>query len=385
MIISIWYFRYVSANLAEKDFDVMFIKELKLKNFRNYKDLTIDFDERVNLITGQNAQGKTNLIESLYMSSMGRSFRTQHDGEMIRFGEDAAYIKVKAEKEYIDTKVEIVLRSDSRKAVRKDGNSVRKTADLLDNIIIVVFSPDDLRIVKDEPEKRRRFIDRELSQIKPAYFDAYMKYRRALMERNSYLKNDTIEQSMLDIWDEGLIKYGALIMNYRRDFVKELSEISGNIHFNITNGKERVSLRYDPDIDIAGSVNTQEEFIERQLAASRDNDIRRKTTTRGPHKDDISFIIDNINVRNFGSQGQQRTSALSLKLAELEIIKKETGENAVLLLDDVMSELDEERREYLIRALSENQIFITTTDIDESLTRAYPDAKIIHVEAGEIV
>lgn len=363
----------------------MFIKELKLKNFRNYRDLTIDFDERVNLVTGQNAQGKTNLIESLYISSMGRSFRTNHDSEMIKFGEDGAYIKVIAEKEYTDTKVEIVLKSDSRKAVRKDGNSVKRTADLLDNIIIVIFSPEDLRIVKDEPEKRRRFIDRELSQIKPAYFDAYMKYRRALMERNSYLKKDKIETSMLDIWDEGLIKYGALIMSYRKEFVKELSGIAGNIHQNITNGKEKMSLQYDPDIDITGDLKTQEEFIERQLVASRDNDIRRKTTTRGPHKDDISFIIDDINVRNFGSQGQQRTSALSLKLAELEIIRKETGENAVLLLDDVMSELDEERREYLIRALSENQIFITTTDIDDSLMRAYPDAKIIHVEDGKIV
>ena len=363
----------------------MFIKELKLKNFRNYKDLTIDFDERVNLITGQNAQGKTNLIESLYLSSMGRSFRTSHDGEMIRFGEESAYVKVNAQREYVDTKVEILLKNGVGKAIRKDGCSVRKTADLLDNIVIVIFSPEDLKIVKDEPEKRRRFIDRELSQIKPAYYDAYMHYRRALMERNSYLKNDKIEESMLDIWDEGLIKYGALLMKYRSDFVDELSDISGNIHFNITNGKERVVLKYDPDIDIAGDIGTQEEFISRQLVASRENDIRRGSTTRGPHKDDISFIIDNINVRNYGSQGQQRTCALSLKLAELEIIRNETGENAILLLDDVMSELDEERREYLIRALTDNQIFITTTDIDDSLMRAYPEAKIIHVDNGTIV
>ena len=363
----------------------MYIKELKLKNFRNYEDLTVDFDERVNLITGQNAQGKTNLIESLYMSSIGRSFRTAHENEMIRFGEEGAYIKVLAEKEFTDTKVEIMLRSDSRKAIKKDGTVVRRTSDLLDNIIIVIFSPDDLRIVKDEPEKRRKFIDRELSQIKPAYFDSYMHYRRALMERNSYLKSDDIKESMLDIWDDGLIRYGALIMNFRNEFIKELSVIAGNIHRNITNGKEGMSIIYDPDIDIAGDIDTQMEFIERELVASRENDIRRGTTTRGPHKDDISFIIDDINVRNYGSQGQQRTSALSLKLAELDIIKKETGENAVLLLDDVMSELDEERREYLIRALSENQIFITTTDIDESLLRAYPDAKIIKIEAGKIV
>ena len=360
----------------------MYIKELKLKNFRNYKDLAIYFDRRVNLITGQNAQGKTNLIESLYMSSMGRSFRTSHDSEMIMFGEQSAYIKVVCEKEFTDTKVEILLSDIPRKAIKKDGVSIRKTADLLENIIIVIFSPDDLKIVKDEPEKRRKFIDRELSQIKPAYFDAFVRYRRALSERNSYLKNDDIQESMLEIWDDGLIRYGALLMKYRSEFIEDLSRIAGNIHSRITNGKENLGLRYVPNITFAGDINTQEEFIERELVAARDRDIRNRTTTVGPQKDDISFLIDNINVRNFGSQGQQRTSALSLKLAELEIIKQETGENAILLLDDVMSELDEERREYLIRALSENQIFITTTDIDDSLMRAYPDAKIIKIEHG---
>ena len=363
----------------------MYIKELRLKNFRNYRDLAIGFDRRVNLITGQNAQGKTNLIEALYMSSMGRSFRTSRDSEMILFGEDSAYIKVLAEKELISTKVEIMLSRYSKKAVRKDGSAVRKTSDLLDNIIIVIFSPDDLKIVKDEPEKRRRFIDRELSQIKPAYFDAFVKYRRALLERNTYLKSQDVKESMLEIWDEGLIKYGALLMKYRRDFISEISGISGDIHEKITNGREKLTLKYDPDVDLAGDTATQEEFIERELVSSREKDMRTGSTSAGPQKDDFIFMIDGINVRNFGSQGQQRTSALSLKLAELELIRKETGENAVLLLDDVMSELDEERREYLIRALSENQIFITTTDIDESLLRAYPDAKIIKVSAGQIV
>lgn len=363
----------------------MYIKELKLKNFRNYEDLAIEFDRRVNLITGQNAQGKTNMIEALYMSSMGRSFRTNHDNEMIRFGEDNAYIKVSAEKELVNTKVEILLSNNLKKAIKKDGSSVRKTAELLDNIIIVIFSPDDLRIVKDEPEKRRKFIDRELSQVKPAYFDAFMKYRRALNERNSYLKNDNIKESMLDIWDEGLIKYGALVMKYRNDFVKDMSHLSSKVHSRITNGKETLGLVYQPNINYVDDKDMQEELIERELIVARDRDIRTGTTSKGPHKDDFNFIIDNINVRNYGSQGQQRTSALSLKLAELELIKRDTDENAILLLDDVMSELDEERREYLIRALSENQIFITTTDIDDSLIKAYPDAKIIKISSGKIV
>ena len=363
----------------------MYIKSLKLKNFRNYGDLTIDFDSRVNLITGQNAQGKTNLIESLYMSSMGRSFRTNHDADMILFGEDSAYIKVEAEKNYTDTKVEILLSKALKKAIKKDGATVRRTADLIDNIIIVIFSPDDLRIVKDEPEKRRKFIDRELSQIKPAYFDAFMKYRRALLERNAYLKNDDVKESMLEIWDEGLIKYGALLMKYRKEFLDDISSIAGDIHSRITNGKEKLTFKYMPNIYFDGDVRKQEELIEREFTAARERDIKARTTSKGPHKDDFKFIIDNIDVRNYGSQGQQRTAALSLKLAELDLIKRETGENAVLLLDDVMSELDEERREYLIRALSENQIFITTTDIDDSLVRAYPEAKIIKVNAGKIL
>ena len=363
----------------------MYIKSLKLKNFRNYRDLTIDFDSRVNLITGQNAQGKTNLIESLYMSSMGRSFRTNHDADMILFGEDSAYIKVEATKNYTDTKVEILLSKSIKKAIKKDGASVRRTADLIDNIIIVIFSPDDLRIVKDEPEKRRRFIDRELSQIKPAYFDAFMKYRRALLERNAYLKNDDVKESMLEIWDEGLIRYGALLMKYRSEFLDDISGIAGNVHSRITNGKENLSFKYMPNIPFDKDVKKQEELIEREFVAVRERDIKSRTTTKGPHKDDFRFTIDNIDVRSYGSQGQQRTAALSLKLAELELIKRETGENAVLLLDDVMSELDEERREYLIRALSENQIFITTTDIDDSLMRAYPEAKIIKVNAGKIL
>lgn len=363
----------------------MYIKELKLKNFRNYEDLAIEFDKRVNLITGQNAQGKTNMIEALYMSSMGRSFRTNHDSEMIRFGEDSAYIKVSAEKELVSTTVEVLLSNSIKKAVKKDGSSVRKTTDLLENIIIVIFSPDDLKIVKEEPEKRRRFIDRELSQIKPAYFDAFMKYRRALNERNSYLKSDNIKESMLEIWDEGLIKYGALVMKYRNEFIEDMSRLASKVHSRITNGKETLGLFYQPNINYAEEKDIQEELIERELMAARDRDIKTRTTSKGPHKDDFSFMIDNINVRNFGSQGQQRTSALSLKLAELDLIKRETGENAVLLLDDVMSELDEERREYLIRALSENQIFITTTDIDESLVRAYPDAKIIKIRGGKTI
>jgi len=362
----------------------MYIEKLTLKNFRNYENLELDFDSRVNLVTGRNAQGKTNLIESLYLSSIGRSFRTPRDAEMIRFGEENAYVKVKAQKELTATTVEIMLGSDSKKAVKKDGSSIRSISKLLDNIIIVIFSPEDLKIVKEEPEKRRKFIDRELSQIKPSYFESISKYKKALLERNRYLKEETPDPAMLDMWDDVLVKYGADIMQKRNGFLEELSSISSEIHQKITNGKENLALQYEPNVEVAASAEEQEAKIRKALQNARERDVRFRSTSRGPHKDDFSFLIDGVNVRNYGSQGQQRTSALSLKLAELELIKREAGENAILLLDDVMSELDEERREYLIRAFSENQIFITCTDIDESLMRAYPEAKIIRVENGRI-
>ena len=362
----------------------MYIEKLQLKNFRNYKTLAVDFDKRVNLITGKNAQGKTNLIESLYLSSIGRSFRTSKDAEMIRFEEENAYICVTAEKELVSTKVEIVLNSASKKAVKKDGTNVKSISKLLDNIIIVIFSPEDLKIVKEEPEKRRRFIDRELSQIKPSYFDLISKYKKALTDRNRYLKNEYPEESMLDMWDEMLAGYGSEIMAMRKEFLEDLSGISSDIHKKITNEKENLELIYEPNVEIKEGKEEQAAEIKDTLKKTRERDIKIRSTSKGPHKDDFSFTIEDKNVRKYGSQGQQRTAALSLKLAELELIKRETGEKAILLLDDVMSELDEERREYLIRAFSENQIFITCTDIDDSLMNAYPDAKIICVENGEI-
>jgi DNA replication and repair protein RecF len=362
----------------------MFIKDIELKNFRNYEDFSIDFDKKVNLVIGRNAQGKTNLIEAIYLTSIGRSFRTSHDGELIKFGEKSAFVRVNAEKEVTDTKVEITINSNSKKFIKKDGTGIRKTSQLLDNIIIVIFSPEDLKIVKDEPEKRRRFIDRELAQIKPAYYDCLANYKRILLQRNSYLKEDNIQRSILEIWDEQLVKYGSSLMKMRKDFIDQINEYSGKIHDNITNGKEKLRVEYDPNISFDEDMARQQEIFQESMARANDNDMRLRTTSKGPHKDDMQFFVNGINARNFGSQGQQRTCALSLKLAELDFIKEETGESGILLLDDVMSELDEERREYLIRALSGNQLFITATDIDQGLLESYPEAKIIRIEKGKI-
>ena len=363
----------------------MYIKKLDLINFRNYKDLSLEFDEKVNLIVGENAQGKTNLIEAVYLSSMGRSFRTSRDNEMIRFGEKSAFVRVLAEKVYISTKVDITIDRQSKKFFRKDGSQVRKMSELMKNIIIVVFSPEDLSIVKEEPELRRRFIDRELSQIKPAYFNNLSSYKKALLQRNAYLKEDIIDPDMLSVWDDELIKYGAEIMRLRKDFVDKISISAGNIYSSITNGSESMRIEYDPYLTFSNDKEEQMDIIASALEKSKETDLKMRTTTAGPHKDDIKFFVNEINARKYGSQGQQRTCALALKLADLDFIREETGEEGILILDDVMSELDPTRREYLIRALSENQVFITSTEIDEGLLRAYPDAKIIRIKEGQVV
>ena len=245
----------------------------------------------------------------------------------------------------------------------------------------MVFSPEDLKIVKEEPEKRRRFIDRELSIIKPLYYDSLSSYKKVLAQRNAYLKERQPEPSVLDIWDTQLSAYGARIISMRENFVEKVNRISREIHQKITDNREALELTYDPNIKNGEEL---ESVIYEELKNSFTNDLRLRTTTRGPHRDDLQFFINGINVRSFGSQGQQRTAALSLKLAELSLIKEETGESAVLLLDDVMSELDPQRQEFLIRSLDDIQLFITATEITENLKPVVEKGKILSVEGGKI-
>lgn len=362
----------------------MYIKNIQLTNFRNYEKLQIDFNQNVNLLLGNNAQGKTNLLEGIYLISMGKSFRTNKDSDLVRFDADMALIKGEAVKEAFDTAVEIHIKRDSKKSIKKDGINIKKTSELLENILIVIFSPEDLKIVKDEPEKRRKFIDRELCQIQPLYYDSLTNYKKILAQRNSYLKEEHIDNSILDLWDTQLAKYGARIIHIREKFIAKISNFSGKIHSSITNGKESLFLEYNPNISYMEDLTELEGFFYDEIKRAFPNDFRQRTTTKGPHKDDISFYVNGVNMRNFGSQGQQRTCALSLKLAELNLIKEETDEDAILLLDDVMSELDATRQEYLIKTLKQNQLFITTTDIDENILASFPEAKIIYIENGTI-
>ena len=362
----------------------MYIKNIKLKDFRNYDTLELDFNSKVNFILGQNAQGKTNLLESIYITSIGRSFRTGRDSEMIGFKKNISRVYEEISKDGIDGSVEIIIDRAGKKFAKLDGVKIKKASELLKNVYIVIFSPEDLKIVKEEPEKRRKFIDRELCQIKPSYYDSISNYKKVLLQRNSYLKEDNIEPSILDIWDIQLAKYGSRVMNGRNDFIEKLNNISSEIHRNITGGKENLKLKYVPHTEHFNDISKQEDYLFDTLKNSRDNDLRQRTTTKGPHKDDLEFYIDGINARNFGSQGQQRTCALSLKLAEISIIEEETGEKPILLLDDVMSELDSFRQKFLVKSLEDVQLFITTTEMQESLLNEFPEKTVFYVNNGTI-
>ena len=367
----------------------MIIKELELKNYRNYKNLKISFDEKVNLILGDNAQGKTNLIEAVYICSLGKSFKTIKDIDLIKFDEENAYVKAICQKEDFNTEVEIILEKKGKtsvnKNIKKDKKRLSKTSELIKNIMIVIFSPEDLKIVKDEPEKRRRFIDRELCQISPSYYENYSNYRRTLLQRNAYLKEKDINPEIIDLWDEQLSKYGSKIIHKRREFIEKLSGISNKIHSSITSHEENLRIIYNPNIRIEENLEDQEYYFHKKIKESFESDLINRTTTVGPHRDDIEFIVNDVNMRNYGSQGQQRTCALSLKLAEITLIKEETGEDAILILDDVMSELDIRRQEYLIKTLDKNQLFITTTDIDKNILGNIESATIYSISNGSVI
>lgn len=362
----------------------MLIKSIKLKNFRNYDSLELDFNGKVNFILGQNAQGKTNLLESIYITSIGKSFRTNRDIEMICFKRDFARVYAVVYKDGYEGSVEIIIYKTGKKFVKVDGVKIKKASELLKNVYIVIFSPEDLKIVKDEPEKRRKFIDRELCQIKPSYYDNLSNYKKVLMQRNTYLKEKDIEPSILDIWDIQLAKYGADVMLGRNKFIEKLNIISSEIHHNITAGKEKLSLKYATNAELLKSSKEQEDYLYETLRNSRENDLRQGNTSKGPHKDDLEFYINGINARNFGSQGQQRTCALSLKLAEINIIEEETGEKPILLLDDVMSELDSFRQKFLVKSLEDIQLFITTTEMQEDILEEFSQKTVFHVNDGLI-
>jgi DNA replication and repair protein RecF len=362
----------------------MQINKIKIENFRNYHEEEVSFHEKVNVIIGDNAQGKTNLLESIYVSSLGRSFRTTKEKEMIRFDAPFARITASYLADEQEKKVEIGFSAEGKKEIKVNNIKVEKMTEMLDHFYVVVFSPEDLKIVKEEPEKRRNFIDRELCKMRISYLSNLVQYKKVLMQRNAYLKSEKKDRQAMRVWDEALSRYGAQVILQRQTFIDEIDQISKSIHNNITQGKEQLEIKYQPNIKPEENASDLVEKMLTKLEDSYKNDLYAGNTGTGPHKDDVSILIDGIPARQFGSQGQQRTAALSMKLAEIHLIEKEKGEKPILLLDDVLSELDGERQKYLIKTLSESQLFITAAELNPQLADALPPGNFYMVTNGKI-
>ena len=361
----------------------MYFKEIKLENFRNYKKEKIQFHPKINIITGKNAQGKTNLLESLYIMSLGKSFRTNKDTEMIGFSEEYSIARCSYIKENREESIEIIITKEG-KAIKIDGEKAQKSSDLLERAYIVIFSPEDLKIVKDEPEKRRKFIDRELCQLKPVYYNNLVRYKKTLLQRNALLKKGIEDKELLEVWDKELAEYGSKLIKERKNFIEKINRLSKELHSGITDGKEELQLYYESGLPLSDNIEEIKLAFTDILKKEIKKDIFKGSTGIGPHKDDIKICINNVDARHYGSQGQQRTAALSLKLAELQLIKEEKGEDAVLLLDDVLSELDEERQHFLIKSLSDVQLFITATELGEYLSNNISEGYIFVVNSGRV-
>ncbi len=357
----------------------MKINSINLQNFRNYNILNISFDGETNIIYGDNAQGKTNILEAIYVSATTKSHRGNKDREMISFNEDEAHIKSIVEKNGTTYRIDMHLKKNKSKGIAINGIPIKKASELFGIINIVVFSPEDLNIIKEGPGARRHFIDMELSQIDKIYLSDLSNYNRILVQRNKLLKdlyfsNDAIDT--LDIWDMQLVNYGRRMIEARKRFIKSLNEIIGEIHRNLSANKEQLLIKYEP--------NVCESEFETELIRNRERDLKTKMTNIGPHKDDISFYINGNDVRKFGSQGQQRTAALSLKLSEIELVKSIIHDSPILLLDDVLSELDSNRQNLLLNSIKDIQTIITCTGLDEFVNNRFTVNKIYKVTEGHV-
>lgn len=368
----------------------MFVKNVSLQHYRNYEKLQLEAFGDVNLIIGRNAQGKTNLMEALFVLALTKSHRTSKDRELIGFEQSSAHISAEIDRKYGTLRLELSLSQQGKKA-KINGLEQRKLSDFIGSLNVVMFAPEDLEIVKGTPGVRRRFLDMEIGQVAPSYLFHLQQYQKVLVQRNNLLKQlwgkGSAEQAMLEIWNSQLAEHGVKIVKKRKQFIKKLQKWAEGIHQGITNGLEDLSLHYLPsfaDAEEEDEAVLFETFMIK-LSQMKEQEIRRGMTLAGPHRDDLAFYINGKEVQTYGSQGQQRTTALSLKLAEIELIQEEIGEYPVLLLDDVLSELDPYRQTQLIETFqSKVQTFITATGIESLNTDKLKGASIFHVHDGQV-
>lgn len=357
----------------------MIIKSLELQDYRNYDSLNLAFDKGTNILYGDNAQGKTNILEAIYVSATTKSHKGSKDRDIVNFHKDEAHIRTFLEKDGVETRVDMHLRKSKSKGIAIDGQKIKKAADLLGICNVVFFSPEDLSIIKDGPAERRRFVDMELCQLDSFYLYNLNHYNKIVNQRNKLLKDMYFNPDLkdtLNIWDSQLVSFGSKIIERRKIFVEQLNEIIFDIHKRLSGEKEEITILYEPDVQI--------DTFERELQHSQEKDIKLKQTTVGPHRDDFCFMIGDVDIRKFGSQGQQRTAALSLKLSEIELVKKITRDTPILLLDDVLSELDSNRQNYLLNSIGDIQTIITCTGLEEFVNNRFEIDRVYKVTDGVV-
>ena len=369
----------------------MKLTELNLHHFRNYDEDQVEFSPQINVLIGENAQGKTNLLESIYVLAMTRSHRTNNDRELIEFGKDAAQIKGTVQRELGSLKLELDIGKHGKKAKANHLEKAR-LSEYLGQLNVILFAPEDLALVKGAPTVRRRFIDMEFGQVSPKYLHDLTQYRDILKQRNRYLKqlqsHEAQDQLYLEVLSEQLAAVGGAIISQRVKFLSELEGYAQELHQSITQGRENLTFEYSSAVKDASAL-TEVELSEALMDLYRQNqskEIFQGTTLYGPHRDDVRFLINHKNVQTYGSQGQQRTTALSVKLAEIDLMKNQTGEYPILLLDDVLSELDGARQTHLLKTIQDKvQTFLTTPGLSDVARNLIKEPRIFHIRDGQII
>lgn len=369
--------------------NALFIKELKLKNYRNYNHLEAVFENKVNVIIGENAQGKTNVMEAIYVLAMAKSHRTSNDKELIRWDEEYAKIEGRVEKNNRTVNLQLIVSKKGKKA-KLNHIEQQKLSHYVGHMNIIMFAPEDLNLVKGSPQVRRRFIDMEIGQVSPIYLHELSKYQKIMQQRNHYLKQmqmkKQVNHHMLDVLTSQLSEAAAKIVLKRLEFINQLEKWAKPIHSGISRGLEELKIKYKPSVDVSDSQELSKiiEVYYEKFAKIKEKEMERGTTLVGPHRDDLIFYVNNRDVQTYGSQGQQRTTALSIKLAEIDLIHEEIGEYPILLLDDVLSELDDYRQSHLLNTIQGKvQTFVTTTSVDGIDHKTLNEAALFCVRAGQ--
>ncbi len=357
----------------------MIIKSLKLDHFRNYDSLNIDFMDGTTILYGDNAQGKTNILEAIYVAATSKSHKGSKDKEMIQFNQDEAHINIQIEKNELDYVVDMHLKKNKLKGIAINKIPIKKASELFGILNVILFSPEDLNIIKNGPSERRRFLDLELCQLDKIYLNDLVSYNKILNQRNKLLKDILFKpdlESTLDIWNEQLVDYGTKIIKKRAEFIQQLNSIIFGIHKKLSGNKEDLMIQYEP--------NVNEKYFKEELLKQQDKDKKSLSTSVGPHRDDFCIFIKNVDIRKYGSQGQQRSAALSLKLSEIEFVKSMIHDNPVLLLDDVLSELDSLRQHQLLESIHDVQTVISCTGLDEFIKNRFKINRVYQVIDGKI-